>query len=49
MTRWRQPGAGEMLQVFLLLSVFALVLNLAVVAGPCPGRDNVDSLVSPHV
>ena len=28
MARWRQPGAGEMLQVFLLLSVFAFVLSL---------------------
>ena len=28
MARWRQPGAGEMLQVFLLLSVVTFVLSL---------------------
>jgi hypothetical protein len=28
MARWRQPGAGEMLQAFLLLNVIAFVLGL---------------------
>ena len=28
MARWRQPGAGEMLQVFLLLNVVAFILGL---------------------
>jgi hypothetical protein len=28
MARWRQPGAGELLQAFLLLSVVAFVLGV---------------------
>ena len=43
MARWRQPGAGELLQVFLLLSVVAFVLGL--LWRPAPLREGVVSFL----
>jgi hypothetical protein len=42
MTRWRKPGAGEMLQVYLLLSVVAFFLGL--LWRPAVPQDDVVSL-----
>ena len=41
MARWRRPGAGEMLKVFLLLSVVAFILGL--VWQPAVPRNDVVS------